>query len=148
MSESQTIAQVAAASGFSAATLRFYEDEGIIPPVPRDGAGNRHYGEREIGRVNTVRCLRAAGLSLSEMKRYFSMVDDGDETLRDRRKLLLQTRARLNNQLDELKLCMSYLTLKLEHYDKIIDALAHGETPPTFSASQLNACFQTPKPKR
>lgn len=144
MQESQTIAQVAAASGLSAATLRFYEAEGIIPPVPRDGSGNRCYGEYEISRVNTIRCLRAAGLSLPDMKRYFAMVDEGEETLRERRKLMLETKERLSNQLEELQRCMCYLSLKLEHYDRVIDALAHGKTPPTFSVSQLNHCFRNP----
>ena len=141
MNSYQTIAQVSAASGLSAATLRFYEDEGLIPPVPRDGAGNRRYGEHEISRVNAVRCLRAAGLSLADMKRYFSMIDDGADTLRVRREILLQTRERLRSQRVELKRCMDYLALKLEFYGKMIEAVEQGREMPTFSAGRLNKCF-------
>ena len=126
----------------SSSTLRFYEDEGLIPSVPRDGAGNRRYGEVEIGRVNTIRCLRAAGLSLSEMKRYFAMMEEGEETLRVRREILQETQERLRHQRRELKRCLDYLALKLDHYDQVIEAVRRGETPPVFSARTLNRCFE------
>lgn len=142
MSTYQTIAQVSEASGLSSSTLRFYEEEGLIPPVPRDGAGNRRYGEAEVGRVNTIRCLRAAGLSLPEMKRYFAMMEEGEETLRVRREILQETRERLRHQHREIKRCLDYLALKLDHYDQVMEAVKRGKTPPVFSASILNRCFE------
>ncbi len=133
---------MAEVSGLSASTLRFYEDEGLILSVPRDGAGNRRYGESEIGRVNTIRCLRASGLSLPEMKRYFSMVGDEEDTLRVRREILRETQKRLRDQHRELKRCMDYLALKLDHYDQAIEAVKSGKKPPVFSARALNRCFE------
>lgn len=144
----QSIAQVAAESGLSVPTLRFYEQEGIIPPVPRDGAGNRLYGEAERSRINTIRCLRAAGLTLPHMKRYFAMTDEGEDSLRVRRELLLHTQENLQKQHEELERCMRYLSLKIAHYDAIISALDRGEAPPSFHPEELNRFFAAPAGQR
>lgn len=141
MQKYQSIAKVAEASGLSVPTLRYYEQEGLIPPVPRDGAGNRMYGEKELSRINTIRCLRAAGLTLPHMKRYFSMPDDGEEALRVRREILLHTQEHLESQREELLRCMAYLSMKIEHYDAMLLALEKGEKMPTFHPEKFNKLF-------
>lgn len=133
-------------SGFSVPTLRFYEAEGLISPVPRDGAGRRVYGEAELGRVNTIRCLRGAGLSLPEMKRYFRMVAEGDSTMRSRRELLLETRENLRRQHAELQKCMLYLAKKIDYYDMALKALDKGEALPGYQFGEINCIFATEVP--
>lgn len=141
MVKNKTIAQMAAASGLPVPTLRFYEQEGLIPPVPRDGAGNRVYGEQEITRINTIRCLRAAGLTLPQMKRYFSIPGEGEECLRIRKEILLSTQEQLESQREELQRCMSYLAHKIHHYDLMLAALAKGEAPPLYKPEESNCLF-------
>ena len=140
--EYQSIAKVAEASGLSVPTLRFYEQEGLIPPVPRDGAGNRMYGERERTRINTIRCLRAAGLTLPHMKRYFALPDEGEDSIRVRREIMLSTQERLVQQQHELQRCLRYLDMKIEHYDAMLAALQVGEQPPVFHPEKLNKLFE------
>ena len=142
MSKKYSIAQIAEASGLSIPTLRFYEQEGLIPPVPRDAAGNRVYGEHEITRINTIRCLRAAGLTLPQMKRYFSTPGEGEECLRIRKEILLSTQEQLESQRKELQRCMSYLAHKIHHYDLMLTALAKGEAPPAYKADEFNRLFE------
>lgn len=137
-----SIAQMAEVSGLSIPTLRFYEQEGLIPPVPRDGAGNRVYGEHEITRINTIRCLRAAGLTLPQMKRYFSTPGEGEDCLRIRKEILLSTQEQLESQREELQRCMSYLAHKIHHYDLMLAALAKGEAPPVYKADEFNKLFE------
>ena len=145
MKKPQSIAKVAEQSGLSVPTLRFYEQEGLIDPVPRDAAGNRMYGEVEMARINTIRCLRAAGLTLPQMKRYFSTPGEGEESLRIRREILLATQEGLAQQLEELHRCMSYLSQKIAHYDLMLDALQKGEEPPAFIPGKLNQVFDAAK---
>ena len=142
MQEYQSIAKVAKNCGFTVPTLRFYEQEGLIPPVPRDGAGNRLYGEAERARINTIRCLRAAGLTLPQMKRYFALPEGGEEATRVRRELMLSTQERLTLQMRELKQCMKYLKLKISHYDAMLAAIQHGEEPPAYHPEAFNALFE------
>ena len=137
-----SIARMAEVSGLSIPTLRFYEQEGLIPHVPRDGAGNRVYGEHEITRINTIRCLRAAGLTLPQMKRYFSTPGEGEDSLRIRKEILLSTQEQLESQREELQRCMSYLAHKIHHYDLMLAALAKGEAPPVYKADEFNKLFE------
>ena len=142
MKKSKSIAQMSEASGLSIPTLRFYEQEGLIDPVPRDGSGNRVYGEHEITRINTIRCLRAAGLTLPQMKRYFSTPGEGEESLRIRKEILLSTQEQLESQRNELQRCMSYLSHKINHYDLMLAAIAKGEDPPIYKADESNGLFE------
>ena len=137
-----SIAQMAEVSGLSIPTLRFYEQEGLIDPVPRDGAGKRIYGEAEMTRINTIRCLRAAGLTLPQMKRYFSTSGEGEESLRIRKEILLSTQEQLESQREELQRCMGYLAHKIRHYDLMLAALAKGEAPPVYKADESNRLFE------
>ena len=142
------ISRAAEETGFSVPTLRFYEQKGLITSVPRDGSGNRFYGEREQARLNSIRCLRAAGLSLADMKRYFSLADEGsEETLRVRREILQRTQENLLAQRDELERCLCFLSAKIAYYDAAIDAAEHGREAPVFDPTRLKTCFPGRKSK-
>ncbi len=146
MSRYWNISQAAENTGFSIPTLRFYEQEGLISNVPRDGSGYRCYGEKEQNRLNSIRCLRASGLALSDMKRYFSLADEGSaETLRVRREILERTRENLLTQRDELKRCLRFLSIKLDYYDRAIEAVEQGKEMPQFDTTGLNTCFSGKK---
>ena len=140
------ISRAAEETGFSVPTLRFYEQKGLITSVPRDGSGNRFYGEREQARLNSIRCLRAAGLSLADMKRYFSLTEEGsEETLRVRREILQRTQENLLAKRDELKRCLRFLGIKIAHYDVAIEAVEHGRKAPPFDPASLKTCFPRKK---
>ena len=141
MQQYQSIAKVSKLSGFSVPTLRFYEQEGLIPHVPRDGAGNRMYGERELSRINTIRCLRAAGLTLPDMKRYFAMGDDGEESVRVRKELMESTKESLVLLAHELQRCLTFLSMKIEHYEAMLSAMRCGQEPPAFHPEKFNKLF-------
>src|SRR5689334_5749529 len=76
---SLTIKQVAAQSGLSEYTLRYYEKIGLIEPIPRDGSsGHRRYHPDTVQRLEALSCLRACGLSLDEMRLYLRKREQGD----------------------------------------------------------------------
>jgi DNA-binding transcriptional MerR regulator len=64
------IAEVAAHTGMPAATLRFYEEKGLIASRGRRGL-RRLFGHDVLQRLALVSMGRAAGLSLDEMARMF-----------------------------------------------------------------------------
>jgi DNA-binding transcriptional MerR regulator len=63
-----SIGQVAKRTGIRVKTLRFYADEGIVPPSERSRSGYRLYGEADVQRLELVRCLREAGLGLPAIR--------------------------------------------------------------------------------
>ena len=65
------IAEVAQRAGVSAATLRFYEEKGLIRSIGRRGL-RRVFGNDVLERLALISLGRAAGFSLDEIGRMFS----------------------------------------------------------------------------
>ena len=85
-----TIKQMAAQSGMSEYTLRYYEKIGLIQPIPRDGSsGHRRYSAATAQMVEALACLRASGLSLDEMRLYLPLRERGDEAAAEQKALFL-----------------------------------------------------------
>lgn len=64
---SYRIAEVAQRTGFSAATLRYYEDVGLLPPAGRTASGYRVYDDRSIDRLTFIARAKQLGCSLEEI---------------------------------------------------------------------------------
>ncbi|MFJ3159760.1 helix-turn-helix domain-containing protein [Streptomyces kanasensis] len=67
-----TIGQLAHRTGLSVRTLRFWSDEGAVPPVARSASGYRLYDAQSVARVELVRTLRELGLGLDHVCRVLS----------------------------------------------------------------------------
>lgn len=66
--KSLSIGELAKRSGVPVKTLRFYSDEGLLPPAGRTTAGYRVYDEAAVVRLDLVRTLREAGLSIDRIR--------------------------------------------------------------------------------
>lgn len=62
------IGKLAAATGVSPDTLRYYEKEGLIDAPSRAANGYRHYDDAHVARVRFVRSAQALGFSLAEIR--------------------------------------------------------------------------------
>jgi len=71
------IAEAARRSGFSAATLRYYEDIGLVPPAERTTAGYRRYGDRDLERLAFVARAKQLGCTLDEIADLAEAWDGG-----------------------------------------------------------------------
>lgn len=67
-----TIGQLAHRTGLAVRTLRFWSDEGVVPPVARSASGYRLYDAESVARVELVRTLRELGLGLDDVCRVLS----------------------------------------------------------------------------
>jgi MerR family copper efflux transcriptional regulator len=71
------IKEVAERSGFSTATLRYYEDIGLMPPPERTPAGYRVYTEQAIARLAFIARAKQLGCSLDEISDLAAAWDGG-----------------------------------------------------------------------
>jgi DNA-binding transcriptional MerR regulator len=69
------ISEVAERSGFSPATLRFYDQIGLVEPVGRSEAGYRYYDDAALERLRFVERAKTLGLSLDEMAELVPLLD-------------------------------------------------------------------------
>ena len=54
------ISEAVKITGLTAATLRYYESEGLIPPVNRKNGGVRDYQKDDLGWIDFIKCMRSA----------------------------------------------------------------------------------------
>ena len=57
-----TIGELSRRTGLPVKTLRFWSDEGLLPPASRSVSGYRLYSEEALVRLNLLRTLRASRL--------------------------------------------------------------------------------------
>lgn len=78
MSAALKIKQVADASGFTAATLRYYEQIGLLPEATRTPTGYRLYDERTIERLAFIARAKQLGCTLDEIVGLSTAWDGGE----------------------------------------------------------------------
>ncbi|MDR0299569.1 MAG: MerR family transcriptional regulator, partial [Streptococcaceae bacterium] len=54
--------------GVSADTIRYYEKIGLLSRVDRTAGGIRDFNERTLARINYIKNMRHAGLSIESLK--------------------------------------------------------------------------------
>ncbi len=67
-----TIGQLAARTGLSVRTLRFYADAGVLPEASRTEAGYRLFEPDAVARARLLRTLRELGVGLDDVKRVLT----------------------------------------------------------------------------
>jgi DNA-binding transcriptional MerR regulator len=67
-----TIGQLARRTGLSVKTIRWYSDQGLVPPAGRTAAGYRLYGVEALARLEFVRTLRRLGIDLRTIERVLA----------------------------------------------------------------------------
>jgi MerR family copper efflux transcriptional regulator len=86
--ELMQIGQVAARTGLSLRTIRFYEENGLVIPTARSEGRFRLYGEDQVARLEVIKRMKPLGFSLEEMQQLLTLLTDLDSGAGDRRQLL------------------------------------------------------------
>jgi len=77
MATTYRIAEVAQRSGFTPATLRYYEDIGLLTPSGRTAAGYRLYDDTSLDRLRFIGRAKQLGCSLDEVAELTEAWDGG-----------------------------------------------------------------------
>ncbi|MFI7273111.1 MerR family transcriptional regulator [Streptomyces sp. NPDC049879] len=119
-----TISEVAAHTGLSVHTLRWYERIGLMPDVDRSHTGQRRYTNADLGWLSFVNKLRLTGMAVADMVRYADLVRQGDHTTAERRALLSTTRDDVLRRIAELTSTLAVLDFKIDLYTEAEDDTA------------------------
>jgi DNA-binding transcriptional MerR regulator len=98
------IKEVAERTGFSAPTLRYYEEIGLLPEAARSAAGYRQYDDRTLERLTFIARAKQLGCTLEEIADLTTAWDGGQcGPIQDRlRALVAEKRATAQSRLLEL----------------------------------------------
>jgi len=114
--DSFTIQQAAERTGLTAHTLRYYERIGLLEDVHRAENGHRQYTEDDLGWIHLLKCLRATGMPIAQMKDYAELTREGSHTVEDRLDMLENHRRSVIEQIAELQAYLTMIDNKINYY--------------------------------
>lgn len=114
-----TIAKVGKKYGITPDTLRYYERIGLISDVPRNKNGIRDYDEKSCKRIEFIKCMRNAGIEIETLSKYISLIEEGKDTVMERKKLLEEQRDKLLRKQKNINETLDRLNYKIQLYDDI-----------------------------
>ncbi|GHD83081.1 MerR family transcriptional regulator [Salinibacterium amurskyense] len=115
-----TIGEVAALTGVTVHTLRYYEKAGLLE-VPRLSNGQRRYREMDVKAVEFIGHLRRTGMPIRAILEYADLVRSGKDTSAERMRLLEQHRDNVARELAEQHKHLVGITAKIEWYRAALD---------------------------
>ncbi len=123
MSEEKTytISEVSELLCIAPSTIRYYDAEGLLPFLQRVN-GRRVFHESDLSSMRLIECLKNTGMSIRDIKTYFTLAKQGDSTLEERRDIILKQKQSILDQIEGLKLNLKTIEHKEKYYKEAIEA--------------------------
>lgn len=116
------IAEVAQQFDITPDTLRYYERIGLLPRIKRTASGVRDYSEADCGRIEFIKCMRGANVSIEALQEYMRLLDLGDATIAERKAILEEQRDIAQECIAEMQAGLDRLNHKIENYSNMLEA--------------------------
>jgi MerR family copper efflux transcriptional regulator len=125
--ETFQIAELAELTGFTPATLRYYEEIGLLEQSERSKAGYRLYRQRDVDRLRFIGRAKRLGLTLDEIR---SLVDvwAGGECANTRRQLRGLVETKIDAVRAQLEDAATFLQQLEAVHDRLDELIANGAT--------------------
>ena len=111
-------------------TVRHYCDMGLVPNLRHDKNGNRIFDDESVNWLQGAKFLRASGLSIPEIRHYFSLCQTGKSTIKERMDILIQLKSESEKELMALQNRINCLSDKIAHCQNIIDTDGEDDCNP------------------
>ena len=112
------IKKVSEQLGISSDTIRYYERIGLVPAISRDKNGVRNFTDIDIQRLDFIKCMRHAGLSIESLHAYMNLYSlNDDRTIPARKRILDEEAEKLDERIASLQETRAYLQHKIDVYD-------------------------------
>lgn len=103
------ISQAASVAGLTSKTIRFYEQQGVIPPASRSANGYRVYSKQQLDILRFIKRSRDMGFSLDESRELLKLSLDPSRTSASVKQKAEQQITRINQQIEALQQMRSVL---------------------------------------
>lgn len=113
------IGDLARLTGTKVNTIRFYEDEGLLPKAERTASGRRVYRDIDTNRLTFIRQSRNLGFPLDAIRELLTLADDADQSCE-----AVDRIARIH--LKEIDRKIGDLTALRTELDRVIGSCQHG----------------------
>lgn len=137
-----TVCEVAKRLQLSPHTIRFYSKEGLLDFVERDQNGNRIFKESDFERLFIIASLKRAGMSIRQIRAFTVLAGQGDSTISQRLRIILDQREAVEAQITELQDALDVLKYKTWLYETALEAgttAVHDTMPPEEMPPNIRA---------
>lgn len=93
-----------------------------MSPAGRTSGGLRRYSELDLEKIACAHWLREAGVPLSTIRQFDTLRDQGRQTLRGRRALLLDHLEELERRRQDIDASIASIQEKIAKYDRLMEA--------------------------
>jgi DNA-binding transcriptional MerR regulator len=155
-----TIGELARRTGLPVKTIRFYSDEGLLPPTDRTQSGYRLYDVRAMARLELIKTLRELGLGLGDVSRILAReatvpqlaarhVEALDEQIRRLRlrRAVLRAVIKRESEPEEVKLMNKLASMSDEERARLLDEFWTEMTDGLTVDTEFYARMRSAKPK-
>ena len=136
-----TIREVAQRTGLTASALRYYEREGLLCAVQRNGGGRRVYNEQDMDWLGIITCLKNTGMPITEIRRFVALCGQGDSTLQERHRIVLSHKRATEQRIAELQKELAHINYKAAYYQAACEAGTEAELKKLKYPENANCCF-------
>lgn len=117
-----TVGEMAKLLGVAPSTLRYYDQEGLLPFVERSSNGIRMFKDADYEWLQVIECLKKTGMPLKDIREFIHMSMQGDETIAQRLELIIRQQEAVRKQMEELQQTLETLDFKRWYYETARDA--------------------------
>lgn len=121
---SYSISQVAKMMGVTPSTLRYYDQEGLLPHI-------------------VLNCLKNTKMPIKKIRKYVELAQKGDETLQERYQLIQEQKEYILSQIQEYQYYLQEIEYKEWYYQQAIQAGSeesvkkHGSNHATLEVDRI-----------
>ena len=117
-----TIKEVSEMMNLPTSTIRYYDNQGLIPHLERKESGYRVFQDKDIQMLKIIECFKSTGMSIVEMKKFVEMVKLGDASLQERYELFLERKKAVEKEMEQLQKQMDIIDHKIWYYKTALEA--------------------------
>lgn len=101
-------------------TIRYYDQQNLIPNLKRNNNGERIFSASNIHTIQSIECLKRTGMPIKEIKKYIHLIEQGDSTLEKRLEFFLEREKQVNSQIEDLHKTLDEIRWKCNYYREAI----------------------------
>lgn len=141
---SYSISQVAKMMGVTPSTLRYYDQEGLLPHIKRVN-GMRVFEDEDFRWLRVLNCLKNTKMPIKKIRKYVELAQKGDETLQERYQLIQEQKEYILSQIQEYQYYLQEIEYKEWYYQQAIQAGSeesvkkHGSNHATLEVDRIPA---------
>ncbi|MBY7141559.1 MerR family transcriptional regulator [Virgibacillus sp. NKC19-3] len=108
-----TVKQAADKVSISPSTIRYYDDEGLLPFIERSQNGYRMFKEEDLFWLEMIGCMRETNMSIETLRHVAHLHMEGSSTLEERTRIFKDHKTKLQMQKKNIDDALDKLETKM-----------------------------------